>query len=69
MSDQHYLMTEEQIQFLKDNDIPYCPTAFRVICQNKFRKYLKYMQLCAYRNFGWEDSELLEETFSNSFKE
>lgn len=53
-------MTEEQIQYLKDNDIPYVPSLFKY-CNYNFRKYLAILKLCAYRAFKWEDSEFLEE--------
>ena len=55
-------MTEEQIQFLKDNNIPYSPSLF-ISKDSNFRKYCAYLRLAAFRCFGWEDSEYVEETF------
>lgn len=52
-------MTQEQIQYLKDNDIPYSPSIFKY-CKNSFAKYLGYMKLAAYRPFKWADSEFVE---------
>lgn len=59
-------MTEEQIQYLKENDIPYSPSIFKY-CQFKysseisFIKYCSYMKLPAYRVFKWKDSAFVEE--------
>lgn len=60
MPDQHYLITEEQLQELKDLDLPYAPSIFNYFKGN-FVKYKARMKLAAYRAFGWEGSQLLEE--------
>ena len=60
MSDQHYLITEEQLQELKKLDLPYAPSIFDYFKGN-FIKYKARMRLPAYRAFGWEGSQLLEE--------
>lgn len=54
------MITFEQLEQLKEMDIPYCPSAFNYLEEN-FRKYIKYMRLPAYRPFKWEDSQELEE--------
>jgi hypothetical protein len=53
-------LTEEQIQYLKDNNIAYSPSIFKY-CKCSFPKYLGIMRLAAYRVFGWEDSAFVEE--------
>lgn len=53
-------MTNEQIQYLKDNDIPYSPSLFKY-CKYSFPRYLGHMKLTAYRVFGWKDSDFIEE--------
>lgn len=67
MSDQHYLMTEEQIQELKDLDLPYCPSAFESLKGN-FPKYKGYMKLRAFRVFGFAGSEELEEAMKDNWR-
>ena len=52
-------MTEEQIQELKELDLPYCPSAFQYVKGN-FRKYKAYIKLAAFRVFGFAGSEDLE---------
>ena len=66
MSDQHYLMTEEQIQELKTLDLPYCPSVFQHY-QGHFKKYCAYMRLHDNRNYHFADSEYLEEFFQNFY--
>lgn len=66
MSDQHYLMTEEQIQELKTLDLPYCPSVFQQYRGN-FKKYCAYMRLHDLRPYGWEDSEDLELSFQRFY--
>lgn len=52
-------MTEEQIQELKELDLPYCPSAFNYVGGN-FRKYKAYMKLAAFRTFRFAGSADLE---------
>lgn len=66
MSDQHYLMTEEQIQELKTLDLPYCPSVFQHY-RGHFKKYCAYMRLHDLRSYGWNDSEQLEKYFQNFY--
>lgn len=61
-------MTEEQIAYLKENDIPYSESLF-IYAGRNFKKYLKILNLAAYRSFGWEDSKKFEETYSKLIKE
>lgn len=60
MPDQHYLITDEQLQELKELDLPYAPSIFNYFKGN-FAKYKANMRLAAYKAFGWEGSQLLEE--------
>lgn len=66
MSDQHYLMTEEQIQELKALDLPYCPSVFNHY-QGHFKKYCAYMRLRDLRSYKWADSEWLEKYFQGFY--
>lgn len=59
MSNQHYLITEEQLQELKELDLPYAPSIFDYF-QGNFAKYKGHMRMAAYRAFGWEGGPLLE---------
>lgn len=52
-------MTEEQIQELKNLDLPYCPSAFNYV-KGKFGKYRAYMKLAPFRAFHFAGSEDLE---------
>lgn len=62
-------MTEEQIAYLREHDIPYSPSIFKWMQwrypersnESHFKRYLSYLRLRAYRDFTWEDSERLEE--------
>lgn len=61
-------MTEEQIAYLKEHDIPYSESLF--ICANRnFKKYLNILNLAAHRPFGWADSEKFEEVYKKYAKE
>lgn len=66
MSDQHYLMTEEQIRELERLDLPYCPSVFQHY-QGKFKRYCAYMRLHDLRPYGWKDSEELELAFQKFY--
>lgn len=66
MPDQHYLMTEEQIQELKERDLPYCPSVFNYY-QGQFKRYCAYMRLHDLKPYGWADSEQLEEFFQKFY--
>ena len=59
-------MTEEQIQELKALDLPYCPSVFHHY-RGHFKKYCAYMCLHDLRQYGWNDSEHLEEFFQNFY--
>ena len=69
-------MTEEQIQYLKDNNIAYSPSLFKYMqwkypdqpAESHFKRYLSYLRLRAYRNYGWVDSEHLEEWAKDWFE-
>lgn len=60
-------MTEEQIQELKELDLPYCPSAFQYVKGN-FGKYKAYMKLRAFRVFGFAGSEWLEEAQGENWR-
>ena len=66
MSDQHYLMTEEQIQELKTLDLPYCPSVFEHY-RGHFKKYCAYMRLHDLRDYHFADSEQLEKYFQEFY--
>lgn len=66
MSNQYYLMTEEQIQELKNQNLPYCPSVFNHY-HGQFKRYCAYMRLHDLRPYGWEDSESLEKFFQNFY--
>lgn len=53
------LMTTEQLQELRELDLPYCPSAF-LYCKGNFPKYKGYIKLRAFRVFGWNGSADLE---------
>ena len=52
-------MTDEQIQELKELDLPYCPSAFDYV-DGKFGKYKAYINLLAFRVFRFAGSADLE---------
>lgn len=56
-------MNEEQIAYLKQNNIPYSPSLFIYAKQN-FKKYCAILKLASYKAMGWEDSELIEKIYS-----
>ena len=57
------LMNNEQIAYLKQNNIPYSPSLFKYAKSN-FKKYCAILRLAAYKNMGWEDSDRIEEIYS-----
>lgn len=67
MSDQHHLnpllesclMSYKQLSELKEENLPYCPSAF-LYCKGNFKKYKAYIKLRAFRGFGWDGSADLE---------
>lgn len=61
-------MNDEQIAYLKQNDIPYSPSLFIYAKQN-FKKYCAILRLAAYKQMGWEDSDRIEEVYSRLIKE
>lgn len=66
MLNQHYEMTEEQIQELKNLDLPYCPSVFSNY-QGHFKQYCAYMRLHDLRSYKWADSEQLEKYFQEFY--
>ena len=62
------LMNDEQIAYLKQNDIPYSPSLF-IYAKSNFKKYCAILRLAAYKKMGWEDSDLIEEIYSRLIKE
>lgn len=62
------LMNDEQIAYLKQNDIPYSPSLF-IYAKSNFKKYCAILRLAAYKKMGWEDSDLIEEIYSKLIKE
>ena len=46
-----YVMTDEQMFELREEDLPYCPSAF-ISCKGNFKKYKAYIKLRAFRAFG-----------------
>lgn len=59
-------MTEEQIQELKNQNLPYCPSVFNYY-RGQFKKYCAYMRLPGLKMYAWEDSESLEKSFQNFY--
>lgn len=53
------LMSREQLSELKEEDLPYCPSAF-LYCKGNFKRYKGYIKLRAFRVFGWNGSVDLE---------
>jgi len=53
------LMSREQLSELKEEDLPYCPSAF-LYCEGNFKRYKAYIKLRAFRVFGWNGSADLE---------
>lgn len=54
-----YVMTDEQMFELREENLPYCPSAF-IHCEGNFKKYKAIMKLRAFRAFGWDGSADLE---------
>ena len=53
-------MNNEQIAYLKQNDIPYSESLF-VYANKNFKKYCAILRLAAYRKMGWNDSDTIEQ--------
>jgi hypothetical protein len=66
MSQQRYIMTDKQIQELKELDIPYCPSVFNHYHGN-FKRYCGYMRLHDNRDYRFSDSEWLEKWFQKFY--
>ena len=60
MSDQHCVITLEQLEELKQLDLPWCPSAFKYV-EGNFKKYKAYMKLRTFRGFGYGGSDDLED--------
>lgn len=56
-------MSNEQIAYLKQNDIPYSESLF-IYADKNFKKYCAILRLAAYRKFGWNDSDAIEQVYS-----
>lgn len=61
-------MSNEEIAYLKEHDIPYSPSLFKYAKCN-FKKYCAILRLAAYRKMGWNDSDAIEECYSRLVKE
>lgn len=59
-------MTEEQVQELKDLDLPCCPSLFQ-FCEGNFAKYKGQAKLLAFRSFGFDGSEMLEQRMGSNW--
>ena len=68
MPNQHYVMTPEQIEELRQLDLPFCPSAFQYYVKGNFGKYKAYMKLAAFRVFGYDGSNDLEESMRDYWK-
>ena len=62
------MITKEQLQFLKENNIPYVHREWKNYEKYHpnngtaaFKRYLSCMRLAGYRKWTWEDSIGLEE--------
>ena len=60
------MITKEQLQFLKENNIPYIHREWENYEKHYndgtvFKRYLNCMKMAAYRKWTWEDSIGLEE--------
>lgn len=60
-------MSNEQIAYLKQNDIPYSESLF-IYANRNFKKYCAILRLAAYRKMGWNDSDAIEEIYSKLCK-
>ena len=60
-------MNNEQIAYLKQNDIPYSESLF-VYTNKNFKKYCAILRLAAYRKMGWNDSDTIEQIYSKLCK-
>lgn len=67
MPNQHYVMTSEQIEELRQLDLPFCPSAFQYVKGN-FGKYKAYMKLASFRAFGYDGSDDLEEAVGEHWR-
>ena len=53
------IFSKEQIDYLKENDIPCCPNLYIGSGVKSFKQYCSLMKLASYKNFKYEDSEFL----------
>ena len=53
------IFSKEQIEYLKENDIPCYPNLYIQHRAKSFKQYCSIMKLAAYKNFKYEDSEFL----------
>lgn len=53
------IFSKEQIEYLKENDIPCCPNLYIQHRAKSFKQYCSIMKLPAYKKFKYKDSEFL----------
>ena len=53
------IFSPEEVEYLKENDIPCCPNLYIQHRAKSFKQYCSIMKLAAYRNFKYEDSDFL----------
>ena len=53
------IFSPEEIENLKENDIPCCPNLYIRMGAKSFKNYCAKMKLAAFKNFKYEDSEFL----------
>lgn len=63
-----YVMTNEQMSELREEDLPYCPSAF-IYYEGNFKKYKAVIKLPAFRAFGWAGSADLELGMGKTWRE
>ena len=54
------IFSPEEIEYLKENDIPCCPNLYIKSKAKSFKQYCSKMKLAAFRDFKYKDSEELD---------
>lgn len=53
------IFSPEEIEYLKEKDIPCCPNLYIRMGAKSFKNYCAKMKLAAFKNFKYKDSEFL----------
>ena len=57
------IFSKEQIEYLKENDIPCCPNLYIQHRAKSFKQYCSIMKLASYRDFKYKDSKELDDSY------